>query len=141
MGSVLNAPFRGKASHGFWIILRGPREVRPARTSSSDRPPPATPLALHRPPRQRARRISGGERQGRLPVVLLRGRGSPDSRLHGGRTDADCRRLPQSRRENEMARPFPRTTDEWLQETLLAWEDAWATKSFVRVTGTRLTDA
>jgi hypothetical protein len=40
-----------------------------------------------------------------------------------------------------MARPFPRTTDEWLQETLLAWEDAWATKSFVRVTGTRLTDA
>ena len=40
-----------------------------------------------------------------------------------------------------MARPFPRTPDQWLKEILLAWEDARATKPFARITGTRLTDA
>jgi hypothetical protein len=40
-----------------------------------------------------------------------------------------------------MTRPLPRTPDEWLQEILLAWEDARDTKSVARITGTRLTDA
>jgi hypothetical protein len=40
-----------------------------------------------------------------------------------------------------MARPLPRTPELWLQEILLAWEDARETRPFARITGTRLTDA
>jgi hypothetical protein len=40
-----------------------------------------------------------------------------------------------------MVRPLPNAPDQWLQEILLAWEDALETKPFARITGTRLTDA
>jgi len=40
-----------------------------------------------------------------------------------------------------MARPLPKTPDQWLKEILLAWKDATETKPFVRLTGTKLTDA
>src|ERR1700726_3948421 len=50
------------------------------------------------------------------------------------------RRSAQSRRVKEMARPLPRTPDQWLKEILLAWKDARETKPFARLTGTKLTD-
>jgi hypothetical protein len=40
-----------------------------------------------------------------------------------------------------MARPLPRTPDQWLTEIVLAWKDARETKPFARLTGTNLTDA
>jgi hypothetical protein len=40
-----------------------------------------------------------------------------------------------------MARPLPRTPDQWLTEIVLAWKDARETKPFARLTGTKLTDA
>jgi hypothetical protein len=40
-----------------------------------------------------------------------------------------------------MARPLPRTPDQWLKEILLAWNDAKEAKPFARFTGTNLTDA
>ena len=40
-----------------------------------------------------------------------------------------------------MARPLPRTLDQWLKEVLLAWKDAGEAKPSARLTGTKLTDA
>jgi hypothetical protein len=40
-----------------------------------------------------------------------------------------------------MARPLPKTADEWLKEIRLAWKDAREAKPFARLTGTSLTDA
>ena len=62
MGSTLNAPSRGKVSHGFRIIFPEPRGARPGRTSSSGRPPPGRAPAPRPPPRPRARRTGGVER-------------------------------------------------------------------------------
>jgi hypothetical protein len=39
-----------------------------------------------------------------------------------------------------MARPLPRTPDQWLKEILFAWKDARETKPFAHLTGTTLTD-
>jgi len=39
-----------------------------------------------------------------------------------------------------MARPLPKTSDQWLKEILLAWKDARETKPFAHLTGTTLTD-
>ena len=41
----------------------------------------------------------------------------------------------------EMARPLPETPDQWLKETLLAWNNAREVKRFARLTGTKITDA
>src|SRR5438094_7119476 len=51
------------------------------------------------------------------------------------------RSSPRSRRVKEMARPLPKTPDQWLKEILLAWKDAKETKPFARLTGTKLTDS
>src|SRR4051794_18139559 len=56
------------------------------------------------------------------------------------RFDKMSRRSPQSRRVKEMARPLPKTPDQWLKETLLAMKDAREAKPFARFTGTKLTD-
>jgi hypothetical protein len=40
-----------------------------------------------------------------------------------------------------MARPLPKTPDQWLKEILLAMKDAKETKPFAPLTGTKLTDA
>src|SRR5215203_2318592 len=40
-----------------------------------------------------------------------------------------------------MARPLPKTPDQWLKEILLAWVDAREAKPFGRLTGDKLTDA
>src|ERR1700730_10592235 len=40
-----------------------------------------------------------------------------------------------------MARPLPKTPDQWLKEILLAWVDAREAKPFARLTGDKLTDA
>ncbi|HLN33031.1 MAG TPA: hypothetical protein VK395_35200 [Gemmataceae bacterium] len=40
-----------------------------------------------------------------------------------------------------MARPLPKTPEQWLKEILLAWNDARETKPFAHLTGTTLTDA
>ena len=41
----------------------------------------------------------------------------------------------------EMARPLPRTPDQWLKEILLAWKDARETKPIAHLMRTTLTDA
>jgi len=40
-----------------------------------------------------------------------------------------------------MARPLPKTPDQWLKEILLAMKDARETKPFARLTRTKLNDA
>ncbi len=40
-----------------------------------------------------------------------------------------------------MARPLPKTPDQWLKEIRLAWKDSRDTKPFAWLTGTKLTDA
>jgi hypothetical protein len=45
-----------------------------------------------------------------------------------------------SRRVKEMARPLPKTPDQWLKE-IVAWKDATETKPFAQLTGTKLADA
>ncbi len=40
-----------------------------------------------------------------------------------------------------MTRPLPETTDQWLQEILLAWKDARKAKPFGWLTRSRLADA
>src|ERR1019366_733000 len=42
---------------------------------------------------------------------------------------------------NDMARPLPKSSDQWLTEIRLAWKDARETKSFAHMTGTNATDA
>lgn len=50
-------------------------------------------------------------------------------------------RSPRSRRVKAMARPLPKTPDQWLKEILLAIKDAKEAKPFARLTRTKLTDA
>jgi hypothetical protein len=40
-----------------------------------------------------------------------------------------------------MARPLPRTPEQWLEEILLGWKDAGDTKRFARLTRTKLSNA
>ena len=40
-----------------------------------------------------------------------------------------------------MARPLPKTPDQWFQEILLAMKDAREATPFAHITGTKLTDA
>jgi SEC-C motif len=42
---------------------------------------------------------------------------------------------------NDMARPLPKSSDQWLTEIRLAWKDARETKSFAHMTGSNVTDA
>ena len=42
---------------------------------------------------------------------------------------------------HNMARPLPKSPDEWLAEIRLAWKDARETKSFAHMTGANFTDA
>jgi hypothetical protein len=49
--------------------------------------------------------------------------------------------FPQPRRAKEMARPLPKTPDQWLKEVLLALKDAKQAKPFAWLTGARLNDA
>ena len=58
-GHTLNAPSRGKVSHGFRIIFPGPRGARPGRTSSSGKPPPGRAPAPRPPPRRKVLRTGG----------------------------------------------------------------------------------
>ena len=66
-GLTLNAPSRGKVSHGIRIIFSKPRGARPGRTSSFGRPSPGKAPAPRPPPRPKARRTGGAERPAPRP--------------------------------------------------------------------------